>query len=253
MSAGGIMGREDTGEDIGQIVSTDQISLYYTKLSEKMRELDLSKRPYDIWMLEETQCEIFTNLNDKEIVTVVGCFSCTGDVKPPMLTFKGKKQVTAGWTDGACAGTKAFVSISGIASSAIVQKVLACYFREYSTQSASGYPDAPVLVLYDPRKGNVCPGVVEWAESKNIVLFPFPPHFESLLEPLEPGCVTMFKSAYEAELAELSADSANFIAHKHNVCAIVCRVYERDVTSKSVVEAFIKLGIQVSKSKPRPK
>ena len=133
--------RDDTGDDIGQIVSTDQISLYvsyqrsvkdnvivnlpskracrtfenalfslgkkrmfhcccgfsdsvslscsyYTKLSEKMKELDLSKRPYDIYMLEETQCEIFTNLNEKEIVTVLACASCTGDVKPPMLTFK---------------------------------------------------------------------------------------------------------------------------------------------------------------------
>ena len=110
-----------------------------------------------------------------------------------------------------------------------------------------------MLLLYDPRKGNVCPGVVEWAESKNIVLFPFPPHFESLLEPLEPGCVTPFKAAYEAELADLSAENANFIAHKLNVCAIVCRVYQRDVTSKAVVDAFIKLGIQVSKSKSKPK
>ena len=73
----------------GQIVSTDQISLYYEKLTEKMKELELSKRPYDIWLLEETQCEIFTNLSEKEIVTVIGCASCTGDVKPPMLTFKG--------------------------------------------------------------------------------------------------------------------------------------------------------------------
>ena len=161
--------------------------------------------------------------------------------------------MTAGWTDGAGTGTKAFVSISGVASSAIVQKVLACYFREYSNVSMSGYPENPVLVLYDPRKGNVCPGVLEWAESKNIVLFPFPPHFESLLEPLEPGCVTPFKTAYEAELAELSAENANFIAHKHNVCAIACKVYKEHVTPRAVVDAFIKLGIQVSKTKPRPK
>ena len=40
-----------------------------------------------------------------------------------LCVLQGKKQVTAGWTDGAMAGTKAFVSISGIASSAIVQKV----------------------------------------------------------------------------------------------------------------------------------
>ena len=169
------------------------------------------------------------------------------------IFFVGKKQVTAGWTDGAGPGTKAFVSTSGIASSAIIQKILACYYREYSEISPSGYPINPVLVLYDPRKGNVCPGVIEWAESKNIVLFPFPPHFESLLEPLEPGCVTPFKSAYETELAELSAENANFIAHKHNVCAIICKVYGRDVTNRSVIDAFIKLGIQVSKTKPKPK
>ena len=86
---------KDDPDDIGQIVSTDQISLYYERLTEKMKELDLSKRPYDIWMMEETQCEIFTNTNEKEIVTVVGSASCTGDVKPPMLTFKGEYNSTS--------------------------------------------------------------------------------------------------------------------------------------------------------------
>jgi len=57
----------------------------------------------------------------------------------------------------------------------------------------------PTLVMFVGHRSHISLDLLQWAESKNMILFVLPPHCSYLLHPLDIGCFGHFKQIYNTD------------------------------------------------------
>ena len=120
------------------------------------------------------------------------------------------------------------------------------YFRQYLSDHvlklALARDDQYIMLLLDGRKPHVSIGLVEWAESHNIILFILPAHTSHILQSMDVGCYGPFQRMFNAECHKLTRQSSCTITH-YDVYELASKVYSMALSSENLQSAFKKTGI----------
>ena len=226
---------------------------YYKELLGIVQKYDLLEKPHRIFAVDEThisskhippkmaaprgQPKLMTGHQKTD--TVINCVSAAGQVLPPYVIFKGKRQFTDKLI-GAFPGTQCTVSESGSSNSKIFQTYLSEHFLTYSP---SNKDNKPLLVLYDGHSCHVTAPLIEWAQQHNIFLFLLPSYASYMLQPLDVAIFDPFKVAYYNECQDLLKQTPGQMVNRSNICRLVCKALMQAMTPDMITACFRDMGI----------
>ena len=216
-----------------------------------MEKYHLKEKPHLIFNIDESGFQVEHNphkvvaprgikvnsiVTDRgAMTTVVAAGSAIGQPVPPFFIFKGKRMNELLKT-GACPGSGFTMSDSGWSNSQIFQSYLENHLAKYLPNRG---PDEYVLVLYDGHYSHISLELIDYAHSKNIILFVLPPHTSHLLQPMD---VTMFgplKTFYHQECQRYMRQ----VITRYHICELISKAYLKSFTPANLVTSFKKTGI----------
>jgi hypothetical protein len=231
--------------------------LHHTShLHEILQKYDLEDKPQYIFNLDETGLQpnhrppnIIAAPNREPqsttsplstTVTLIGCANAIGNSIPPYFVFKWKR-----WNPdlmrGATAGSKGVLSDSGWSNGNIFRQYLEQHFLPFVRASSTN--TQPLLLLYDGHSSHVSSTLIDWAKTQNIILFVLPPHTSHLLQPLDVGIYSPFKTYYHSECSLFMKKNIGEVVNKYNMCELACKAYLKAMTPSNIQMAFKKTGI----------
>ena len=83
---------------------------------------------------------------------------------------------------------------------------------------------------------------MELANSQKIYFVFLPYEVSNALMPVDVGCIEPFQNLYTQECESYIQENSNDIGID-NVCEIVCKVYDKELTAKNIKEGFRKAGL----------
>ncbi|MES9880618.1 MAG: hypothetical protein ABW185_07025 [Sedimenticola sp.] len=229
------------------------VERYFEELSKIISKYDLQDKPQLIFNIDEKgvspnhtppsiigvkgQQPPAVTTGKSQTTTIIGCGSAAGMTVPPYFVFAGKR-----WCDellvGKTPGASGTLSETGWSNSQVFRDYLQNHFMKFVPEHTTH----PLLVLLDGHSTHVSVGLIEWAKSKNIILFILPAHTSHILQPLDVSCYGPFQRMYNTECHKHMRISAAAIT-RYNVCELSCNVYTKALSSENLVAGFRKTGI----------
>ena len=103
--------------------------------------------------------------------------------------------------------------------------------------------ERPVLLLVDNHSSHLGPDVIKVAEDNGIVLFGFPSHATSRLQPLDVNYFSFMKSEFKKICVEAQMCEDNIVTKREDVPLILKRVLDMEKFQGHAQVAFRKCGI----------
>ena len=212
---------------------------YFDQLEKVMLEHQFDKTPnliIGITFIEIRQGD--TDSSEEQILaTVIASASASGQCIPPFFVFPGEK-MTVDFMKGALAGSSGVVSADG----RMTTEVLIQFLTEHVMRNVPDYKEGQSVLVHVNGAKYCSVGIMELASSLNMLLFFPPAKATGVLQPLDLGCVEPFKELYTAECENHMIQTSTNIA-VDNVCALVCKVYQKAFSPSHIANGFSQAGL----------
>lgn len=234
----------------------EKVDTYYKNLDDILEKYDLRDKPQFIYNIDETGIQpehrppnVIAPVGSKPqaitsprstTTTVIGCANATGNSVPPFFIFKGKRY-NPDLMKGATPGAHAVMSDSGWSNADIFQEYLKTQFIPNVRGGCAD--DQKILLICDGHTSHVSKSVIEWANSKNVILFILPAHTSHLLQPLDVSIFSPFKTYYYSECATYMRNKIGQTVTRYQMCQLACTAYMKAMTPQNIVAGFRKTGI----------
>jgi hypothetical protein len=111
------------------------------------------------------------------------------------------------------------------------------YIEEHFLKYAPGRGDDPILLLLDGHKSHTSVGLVDWAITRNIILFVLPACTSHFLQPLDVDCYGPFHRIFNNECHKEMKNQSTVIT-KYNICDTACRAYSKALSAENLRNAI---------------
>ena len=232
------------------------IENYFTELRVLMHRYGVLEKPGRIYCIDEVAIQyesgfpkakavkslhnVIMSRSEYTVISVMGCGNALGTSIPPFLIYPGTK-LTEDLLKGKYPGVQATLTNTGKTDYNTFRTFLETHFVEHALLGMAKSP--PVLVLYDGNKSKVDPDTIEWAKSRNIILFVLPPGSTSLTQPLEKGCFSYFKELFTHEVRLFRELTGADTITKADICRLVSLVYPQAFCVRNLVDSFEEAGV----------
>ena len=241
------------------------INDYYVKLEKNLDELGVRQLPQFIYNADETgvpldfvpsrvvapkKCKNLwaVSSGDRTNITVMACASAVGDVLPPFVIFKGKKDnptLKESSPPDWCVMLSEKGWINCILFEAWLGNVLVPYHKK---QISSGNlpADQPGLLLVDGHSSHESLAAIEMAKANNTTIFCLPPHLTHLLQPLDVSYFRSLKSNWSREAETFGRDPRNEGKYvtKATFCRTFHKAWEKTIAKReTVTNGFRRCGL----------
>ncbi|XP_071849604.1 uncharacterized protein [Apostichopus japonicus] len=235
--------------------SEETVSNYFKELNQIMNKYNLKENPQLIFNVDESGFQVEHNphrvvaprgmkvnsiVTDRgAMTTVLAAGSAIGQPVPPFFIFKGKRMNDM-LKNGAVPGSGFSMSDSGWSNSQIFKNYLENHFSKFLPNRAS---DEHVLLLYDGHSSHISMELINYAHTKNIILFVLPPHTSHILQPMD---VTMFgplKTFYHQECQKFMRENPGQGITRYHICELISKAFLKSFTPANLVTSFRKTGI----------
>ena len=125
-------------------------------------------------------------------------------------------------------------------------QILFCFKNTWKKHFLKYVPkqeNSKLLILYDGSSTHFNAELIEWALSQNIVLFVIPPHSSHLLQPLDIGCFSPLKKAYNSLAHSYMKENPGKIVNRYVMTSLICKAYASAMTPSNTRQSFEKTGI----------
>lgn len=224
---------------------------FYDLVETKLKELNLTDKPKQIWNLDEsgfshdpkgvkgvahTTQKVHRTImgSGKENTTVMACCSADGDLLPPMIIYKGEKLWTSWKAENDIPGTMYAVSRKGYITTEI--------FHDYFVKFCSTIKERPLLIIYDGHATHLDSTTIEKAIKENISIIKLPSHTTDLLQPLDKCCFKPLKQAWSKRLIEWQRQNQRKL-YKSEFTEILCEIWKPAFQPAVVKKGFESTGI----------
>lgn len=212
---------------------------YFDHLEKIMLEHQYDKTPnliIGITFIEIRQGD--TDSSEEQILaTVIASATASGQCLPPFFVFPGDK-MTVDFMKGALPGSSGVVSNDGRMNT----EVFLQYLTEHVLRNVPDYTEGRSVLIHVNGAKYCSVGIMELARSLNMILFFPPAKATGVLQPLDLGCVEPFKELYTAECETHMIQTSSNIS-VDNVCALVCKVYQKAFSPTHIAEGFSQAGL----------
>ena len=229
---------------------------YFTELRLLMHRYGVIGKPGRVYCIDEVAIQyesgcpkakpikslhnVIMSRSEYTVISVMGCGNAMGTSIPPFLIYPGTR-LSEELLKGKFPGVQATLTSNGKTDYNTFRTFLETHFVEHALLGMNKTP--PVLVLYDGNKSKVDPDTIEWAKSRNIILFVLPPGSASLTQPLEKGCFTHFKELFTHEVRLFRELTGADTITKGDICRLVSQVYPQAFNVRNLVDSFEEAGI----------
>ena len=229
---------------------------YFTELRLLMHRYGVMGKPGRVYCIDEVAIQyesgfpkakpikslhnVIMSRSEYTVISVMGCGNAMGTSIPPFLIYPGTR-LSEELLKGKFPGVQATLTSNGKTDYNTFRTFLETHFVEHALLGMNKTP--PVLVLYDGNKSKVDPDTIEWAKSRNIILFVLPPGSASLTQPLEKGCFTHFKELFTHEVRLFRELTGADTITKGDICRLVSQVYPQAFSVRNLVDSFEEAGI----------
>ena len=232
------------------------IENYFTELRVLMHRYGVLGKPGRVFCIDEVAIQyesgfpkakpvkslhnVILSRSEFTVISVMGCGNAMGTSIPPFLVYPGTK-LSDELMKGKYPGVQATLTSNGKTDYSTFRTFLETHFIEHALLGMTKAP--PVLVLYDGHKSKVDPDTIEWAKSRNIILFVLPPGSTSMTQPLEKGCFSHFKELFTHQVRLFRELTGADTITKGDICKLVSQVYPLAFSVRNLVDSFEEAGI----------
>ena len=176
---------------------------------------------------------------NREWATVIQGINAAGWAIPPFLVFAGQYHLSAWYKEEDIPRNWAIaVSDNGWTTNKIGVDWLK-HFVKYTDSKVVG---ARRLLILDGHESHHSLEFQELCKENNIYTLCMPPHSSHLLQPLDVGCFSPLKRAYNREIEALIRDHINHVTKLEFLPAFKA-AFERSFTSANICSAFRGAGL----------
>ena len=234
-------------------VNLKTIEDFFAKLGAIYARLNLFCRPMQVFNVDESGVNV-TQHKGKVIAevkrkgvhrvvaaekgknhTVIACGSASGFVLPPMIIFP-RVRVSEGLKANAPPGSYLAAQKKGWVTKELYLK----WFRFFIEQIP---PTRPVLLIQDGHSSHISLELIELAKQNDIHLLCLPSHTTHVLQPLDVGVFSSFKSHVGLALNALIRSSEGRVPTTEDIPKIVAEAWPKSVTPVNLMSGFRKTGI----------
>ncbi|XP_060575053.1 uncharacterized protein LOC132732593 [Ruditapes philippinarum] len=231
------------------------VSSYYKELRSILVKYNLTDKPERIYNVDEKGLSTSHNppavvtgvalkpvavtSESMQTVTMIGCGNALGNSVPPFFVFPGSR-MRQELLQGGCPGANGDVTKSGLSNSVVFRKYLSDHLLKYLPECST---DNPILILYDGHISHINISLINWAKSKNLILFILPAHTSHVLQPLDIGCFGPFERIYNKVSHKFMGDNCGQSISRYNICALGSSAYLKALSPENLRSSFKKAGI----------
>ena len=155
---------------------------------------------------------------------------------PPMVIWD-RKQSSIELTKGEVPGTFYGLSQKGWMDQDLFDGWLSNHFLRYAP------PTRPLLLLLDGHSSHYSPGTIRYAASEQVIVFTLPPHTTHLTQPLDRGCFSPLKMAWQEVCHTFMAENPGKRVARFNFSQLFCRAWMKSMTMNNILGGFRVTGI----------
>ena len=226
---------------------------FFAKLAAIYARLNLFCRPMQVFNVDESGVNV-TQHKGKVIAevkrkgvhrvvaaekgknhTVIACGSASGFVLPPMIIFP-RVRVSEALKANAPPGSYLAAQKKGWVTKELYLK----WFRFFIEQIP---PTRPVLLIQDGHSSHISLELIELAKQNDIHLLCLPSHTTHVLQPLDVGVFSSFKSHVGLALNALIRSSEGRVPTTEDIPKIVAEAWPKSITPVNLMSGFRKTGI----------
>jgi uncharacterized glyoxalase superfamily protein PhnB len=185
----------------------------------------------------------------QEWVTVIECISAAGKALKPMVIFKGKSFISAWLPPNPPSGWHYAASENGWTSNALGLNWLVKVFDPQTRDIAQG---GRRMLIADGHGSHIQADFIAYCMDHNIDLLIMPPHCSHLLQPLDVGVFSGFKTAHSKQTDRVSRLSSQRISRPEWLTMFV-QARDRAVTPTTIRSGWRGSGLWPSTEKNRQK
>ena len=234
--------------------SASVIDKYFDELDQVLTKYNLKEQPHLTFNIDEkgisqnhvppyvvggTTYPVQAVTSGKsQTTTILGCGSASGQMIPPYFVFAGHRMLPDLLKD-AIPGTAGTVSETGWSNSQVFRTYLQDHFLKFAPQRQ---PGQYMLILLDGHKSHVSVDLIEWAKSKEIILFILPAHTSHILQPLDVACYGPLQKIYN-NLCHKFTRTISGCVSRYDVCSIASKAYCKAFSPENLLSAFKRTGV----------
>lgn len=159
-------------------------------------------------------------------------------MSPPYFVFAGHRMMPDLLKD-ATPGAAGTVTESGWSNSQVFRTYLQEHFLKFAPQRQ---PGQYMLLLLDGHKSHVSVDLVEWAKSKDIIIFILRAHTSHIIQTLDVACYGPLQKIYNNMCHKFTRSTAGPIS-RYDVCGLACKAYSKAFVPENLHSAFKRTGI----------
>lgn len=236
-------------------IKSSIIASYFYTLESIITEHSLQDKPQYIYNVDEKtldDCKMSTVTVSKRgavlpgvdlsssTVTLISCGNADGTQIPPYFVFPGELMNPENLFGGSV-GTAGEVTENGATDTQLFQSYIENHFLK---NIPAGRPsDQYILMLYDGFRSHISLPLIEWAKSRNIILFVLPLHMTHAIEPKTDACMGPLRDLYNAECQRYMRKQDCASINRNKVCSVACKAYADALSPQSLVSGFKNSGI----------
>ncbi|KAJ4443802.1 hypothetical protein ANN_05582 [Periplaneta americana] len=177
--------------------------------------------------------------NEKEQLTVMGCFSASGETVPPMVIFPYKRlprdvadSVPDSWAIG--------LSESGWMNSEVFFEYISNHFMQFLKNE--NIP-RPVVMFVDGHRSHLTPHVSDFCSSNDIVLVALHPNSTHLLQPADVSVFKPLKDGWKDVVRQWKFDNYPKDVTRKTFCPLLQSVFATKATEEVIKNGFLRTGL----------
>ena len=140
---------------------------------------------------------------------------------------------------GASPGCKGVMSDSGWSNYQVFKQYLEGHFLPSLARDENQH----VLLIFNGHSSHISKLLIEWAASKNIILFVLPAHTSHIQQSLDVGIFGPFKRFHYGECAAFMRENMGRVVTKYDMVDISCKAYLNAMSPINIMSAFRKSSI----------
>ena len=241
--------------DIGRVVNANEetIGQYFDILKHTTHEHRLHGKPHLIFNCDESSivlsksakrmlvtrsakhCHSIANASTQHM-SVLCCFRAAGYAMPPLII--SRKGLPAGRFHKYRPVNASYSSNkSGFVDMAIYTEWFKKTFLKFAPT------ERPLLLLQDGASAHMGPDLIEAAIANDIILLCFPPKTTHLLQPCDVGLYRTMEAQLRRTMQQVMVLRGELGIQKHNIPAIIRKVFLNSFTPALISKAFETCGI----------
>ena len=219
----------------------ETISYYYTEVENMIKQYELDKKPnliYNVTDIVITKKDL-AKRGQKKMVTLFACGNAEGEVIPPFFVFHhtGKQALDE-------LLPKSYPGSTGVLSKDLEMdfQMFFDFLEHFVRNIQTDLQKETILLVVDGNKLCASVTLMEWAESKNIILLFTPAKVKQAVQPLDLQCIDPFQELYQGQCQDMGLQSSPDI-DLNTVGDLVCSVYGKAFSHDNLTEGFRKTGL----------